>query len=613
MIRSKPLTIMLVFLSVVTVITMLLQISRSDFFLISKRDAADLVRPSRLTKENALPEDRLKALDQERYLILYNPNEEFSRKIKVNAETLLAGMKKGVRSQSVSEPLDSDYKPAAIIVTVQSYSSIADMDALIRYVEQGGRVMLAAVPEVDNGFYRLYRKLGILDSGSYVDAQSIRFRRNILIGYGDAEFNGESLQNSLLSVKLDERAEVLAETDEGSPLIWQTAYGDGEFLVFNGTMLQDKISRGLIAGCLGTLLPDFIYPIYNSKSVYIDDFPAPPPSLLNDKIYGQYQMGVGQYYSQIWWPDMIRFAKRHHLRYTALLIVNYGDRVKPPFDWREDSDAENFARYSKEILKQGGEIGVHGYNHQSLTTDKRIADAYGYLRWPDEDAMAASLRAVLEFERSVLPNYKLRTYVPPSNAMDSSARSVLKRELPDLTNISSLFLEDAERITYGQEYGIGEDGVVDLPRVTSGFSPDIYEQWSAANIVTAYGSFSHFVHPDDSYDPERSYGLTWEQLSKRFEEFLADIDKRYPWLTPTTASEASNAVERLSISSPVIVREHDGLSGYINSFTGPQEFILRTDKKIAEASGCQWSNIDSGVYLIKAQRPVFKVKWRETE
>jgi hypothetical protein len=471
--------------------------------------------------------------------------------------------------------------------------------------------MLAFVPEENNDFYRLYRKLGILEAGNYLDVSSLHFRKNVLIGFGDHEFADDSLRNSVLRVKLDESADVLAETDDGMPVIWRNDYGNGSFLMFNGTTLQDKTSRGLLAGCLGFLLPDFIYPIYNAKLMYIDDFPAPPPSEINDRIYQQYQMSVSQYYSQIWWPDMIRFARRYNLRFTGALIVNYLDQTQPPFSWQTDSDPENFARYAKELLKQGGEIGLHGYNHQSLTTDKRIADVYGYNAWPNTAAMADSIEAALAFERSVLPNYEVRTYVPPSNEMDAGLRAVLKAKLPDLTNISSLYLEDADQITYGQEYGLGDDGIVNLPRITSGFAPGIYEEWSAANSVTAYGLFSHFVHPDDSYDSERSRGLDWKELRERFDSFLSDIDKHYRWLQPTTASEASNAVERLAISTPVIEKNQSGISGYINSFTGPQYFLLRSDKHIASTENCEWSLIDDGAYLIKALRPAFTVKWRE--
>jgi hypothetical protein len=60
----------------------------------------------------------------------------------------------------------------------------------------------------------------------------------------------------------------------------------------------------------------------------------------------------------------------------------------------------------------------------------------------------------------------------------------------------------------------------------------------------------------------------------------------------------------------VFERTADGLHGYINGFTGPQYFILRTDKRIAATTGCTSTSIDDGVYLIRAERPTFLVKWK---
>ncbi|WP_294152182.1 DUF2194 domain-containing protein [uncultured Selenomonas sp.] len=64
---------------------------------------------------------------------------------------------------------------------------------------------------------------------------------------------------------------------------------------------------------------------------------------------------------------MLENAKQHDLKYTGVIIETYGNQVKGPFhELVERTARDNVIIYGRELLRTGGELGLHGYNHQSL-------------------------------------------------------------------------------------------------------------------------------------------------------------------------------------------------------------------------------------------------------
>jgi hypothetical protein len=602
---------MLLFLSIVLLVTLLMQGSRSTFLLTWNGEDGSGGLSQAAPVKNALSPMQREAIAEERFLIVYDPNRPFSVRMKDNVERVLAGMKKTYSTVEAGAELPKLDRQDAVILTFSDWSLIRDRSWLTDYAQAGGNVLLFGVPDLNDGFYSLYRQVGILEAGEYVETKGLTLQSNVLVGYGGASFHDDSLQNAALRVKLSDKASVLATAEGKYPLLWKTPYGNGAFLVFNGTMLQEKTSRGLIAGSIGLMLPDFVYPVINAKVMFIDDFPAPFPNGEDANISRLYHMEVRPFFKKIWWPDMSRMAREHQLRYTGALIVTYGDDVGPPFDWTRDGSVEALLTYGRDLLKGGGEIGVHGYNHQSLTNEPNVASYFGYKVWDDPVSMRESLQSLREFVASIFPNYRLRTYVPPSNALGTEGRAILKEALPDLTNIGSLYGEDAEQISYVQELGTAGDGIFELPRISSGYDVDMFGQWTVANSVTTLGYVSHFVHPDDVLDERRNRGEAWPELLKSFDRFLTTLDQRHGWLRGTTAAEAAVEAKRWEMADPVFEHKPGQLKGYINGFSGEAYLILRTEKKMGRLRGCQVERLDANVYLIRATEETFTIEWAD--
>ncbi|MGO4374633.1 DUF2194 domain-containing protein, partial [Paenibacillus sp. MCAF20] len=384
-------------------------------------------------------------------------------------------------------------------------------------------------------------------------------------------------------------------------------YGGGSFIVFNGTMMGEKINRGLIAGSVSLMEPEFIYPIFNSKIFFIDDFPSPVPRGINADIYRAYKRDIPSFFRDIWWPDMLKAAKQFDVKYTAVLIQSYNDRVEPPFHAPVDEDHYELIAYGREVIKGEGEIGIHGYNHQSLQMSKKTAEHFGYNMWISAEKMEQSIEEVLSYADKAFPNYEVLSYVPPSNVLSSEGREALKKAWPNLTVISSLYDVDEDKFAYVQEFEIAPDGIIEMPRVTSNYTALSYDRWVEANTMTSVGVFSHFIHPDDLLDSERSHNKNWEELYKEFTANLKRISKTYPWLRSMTSAEGALDMAA-AIQSPVTwTRDDNSIQGKVENFQTNLYYVLRTERKIAKLENCSVRKIDTNTYLVEAHESTFSI------
>ncbi|KRE93097.1 hypothetical protein ASG89_06205 [Paenibacillus sp. Soil766] len=542
------------------------------------------------------------------YCVVYDSTDEFSNKLKTQTEYVLGYLKKPLQVFDISTTTLQFNACQVVISTLVNMAMLGNLDELAQYVKQGGYVFQEATPMKGDAFYRLYRKLGIVNAGEGREVQGIHLTSNVLLGENNLVIDDPFIINSVMTVELDQKSRVLVKSAGGLPMLWDYTYGKGKFMVFNGTMLQEKINRGLLAGALSMLEPIFVYPIFNSKIMYIDDFPAPIATEVDPIIYDEYQKTRPAFFKDIWWPDMLAVAKKNNIKYTAVLIESYQNRVEPPFDSPTDKDSKGLITYGREVLKSGGEIGLHGYNHQAFTQSQEVADAFEYTPWDSIENMIGATKEAVDFAQKAFPSYSMVSYVPPSNVLSVEGREALKKGWPTLAVIASLYPEDGSNLAYVQEYRIAEDGIVEMPRVTSGYVSGNFDRWVSANTITTHGIFSHFIHPDDVYSEDRNHGLTWDKMYKSFSEMLDRIERTYPWLRAMTSSEAALDMQREQASQVNIRIEGKVLYGSIAPFHNRAFFIARMDHKIGKLHGCKVEKIDTNTYLITANSSEFEIE-----
>ena len=163
-------------------------------------------------------------------------------------------------------------------------------------------------------------------------------------------------------------------------------------------------------------------------------------------------------------------AKRYDLKYTGVMIETYGAQVHGPFHELPGRAArDNVIIYGRELLQAGGELGLHGYNHQSLAPAGYGEDVHGYVPWESEQDMIEATQELYRYAKSLYPGYEFRVYVPPSNVLSPEGKDAVKQAVPTLKIIASLYDGPPSEKAYYQNYKRNDDGSYELPRISAGF------------------------------------------------------------------------------------------------------------------------------------------------
>jgi len=412
---------------------------------------------------------------------------------------------------------------------------------------------------------------------------------------------------SVLDVDLRDESRLLATADDGSPLIWTSSHGEGEVLYVNSTMFQAKKNRGLLLQCLAYLPDFFVSTIFNAVIFNIDDFPAPISLGRHPQIFSEYFMTTIDFFRQVWWPDTYNFARRFNLRLTGLGMLTFNSDTTSPLDPPYETTLRQWAYFGRRLLEAGGELGLHGYNHQSLAKEgqMRFAD-YGYTPWESQQTMEEGLRIVAEAIRSLFGNIRLFSYVPPSNIVSPEGRLAIRNVFPDIRVFAGLYTGEPEPGLLLQEFGRDPyvPEVVSFPRFSAGYTPNDGTRWAIYNAVAHYGLVHHFVHPDDVLDEARSGGYSWEEMDRQIHALFAEIRQHFPFLRPMTLSEAhSYFVKTENLEVFVTTLPNEITLHYSHDVTPVYHFLRLREGSIVRVEGGTFQLFcrNNNIYLIEGQ------------
>lgn len=543
----------------------------------------------------------------DKFLILNGSSPEES-KVTNNFEEIIKGMDKSLTSIPIISFNGNTSGYRAIIINSEELSEFHYLPELLEYVKKGGNLIFAQRPLINSNLKEVSKYIGIenFNSNEPFILKSMYVKTNILIqGYGLERT--EQTENSSLDVKNTKDCMIHITGENDIPLLWEKNLDKGKVFVSNGQFLGEKSNRGILTGILYRTSNCFIYPIINSKVFFIDDFPAPIPNNISDNIYEEYNMNNQRFFNDIWWPDTVELCSNYNLKPTGYLIYNYEDSISDINEFEGQDYYENIVTQGRNLFKVGGELGVHGFNHQPLRLEEYPNDDLGYKPWQDYDSMVDSQKAIEKFIHNVYPNYEVRSYVPPSNIISKHGINAIKEGFPSINVISSLYVVGDSELAYEQEFSKGEDGIYNFPRYSSGYSNDEFQKWIMFNGLTINGVFSHFNHPDDILDPERNVGLGWEKLNKEFSEFMNEIYTKFKWLQADTISEGVDSLDKYLRTKSSFVYEEGIIRGALKESSKDDYFILRTEKPINRVKGCTYEKIDNEIYLIHSNKTEFEI------
>lgn len=484
---------------------------------------------------------------------------------------------------------------------------------LLDWVEDGGNLMLLYAPDPDGIFTLIEGKLGIAAAGDRKTVvEAVKLGENLLIGAKEENVYKieDPFESSMTAVLTgDCQAYAWSTGDSPTPLIWRKTLGSGTVVVDNLGFFG-KAYRGLHGAAYSLMGDVFAWPVINGAAFYLDDFPSPVPEGGNTRVTEDYGMSIRDFYTQVWWNDMYNLAEKYGIRYTGMVIENYSDEVRAPFEGNDD--ISRYQYFGNMLLGQGGEIGLHGYNHMPLVL--RNFDYMGlydsYRQWESSEDMEAGLWELFNFTQELYPDEKLQVYVPPSNVLSEEGRRLIAEKFPGIRVIASTYFPGG--LIYEQEFEVAEDGIVETPRTISGYIMDDYSRLAALSELNFHFVSSHFVHPDDVLDEDRGAELGWEEMFGRFSGYAEWLFDSAPEIRRLTGSELAAAVQRYDRVEVRRSREEERYLLELDGFADEVWMLVRANGTSLEAEeGGSLTKLTDSLYLLKADSPRITIKERE--
>lgn len=480
---------------------------------------------------------------------------------------------------------------------------------IMQWVKKGGGVMFAMTPEKTGYLDVIGPQIGIESSAyKYVVTEGITPSKDFMLGGGQTYMFSDPFKSSL-SVALNDRAQVEAVSSNGrTPLVWRSSVESGTAVMCN-IGIYVKMVRGFYASAFSLLSSAMAYPVINSAAFYLDDFPSPVPSGNGKYIKRDYNMSISEFYSQVWWPDLVRLAERYGIRFTGVMIENYGDDTKN--DPVRQTDNTQFEYYGGLLLRQNGEIGYHGYNHQPLVLPNTdYGNEYTYVQWPNRKAIVDSLNELIAFQKTVLPAATSSVYVPPSNILSREGRQIIGEDVPQIRAIASMAFPPDSSLEYVQEFGVAADGVVEAPRIVSGsMVNNSYMRLAAVSELNMHYVSTHFMHPDDLLDEDRGAKEGWETYRKGLEDYLDWLEQSAPSIRMQTGTECAAAVQRFSGLTVSMATSDDSWDLHLGNLIDQGWLMFRANNGTpGRVRGGSLTRLTGNLYLLKATSATVHIK-----
>ncbi len=480
------------------------------------------------------------------------------------------------------------------------------IDSILSFVAKGGTLFLTKKNTDPRAAFFLGLKPEValrLDSTSY----GFHFNTPIFPGMKGKVFEGDrSLHLGFTADNFSEKVSVLASAanNQSFPLIVKNKIGNGNTVLFNSDSKMDKQYRGLMFANVLIGLEGIPYPVANTSTIFLDDYPSPLYNIYQEPIKSEMNLTIADFVTNVWWPDMKELAKKENIKYTAYVVFDYNDHISPPFTFRE-WDKNIFEKkvngleevksswLGRDVYNTGHELGLHGYNHVSLLKED----------WKQEQFMVTALTTAAKKWKTLDFKELPISYVPPSNYIDSVGLAKLEEGMPSIRFIQSTYLGDfgegGNREFDPEPYN---DYFFNYPRISSGYFLEPHGIWAIESLYLFTGIWTHFVHPDDVYqipdkknaitagnfDYRNKFNLNWHThngekgMLDTFKRELEEFRERHPMVRYLGATEASDIVKNWRYTNFVHIRANENYiveTDISTKLNGDQYWFMYGSKK----------------------------------
>lgn len=449
-----------------------------------------------------------------------------------------------------------------VVFCDDSIGDYTDLTELERFVDQGGRVILAAgLPEGNEDSY-LWPLLAIREKSVRENYNRMSFEGPLLpLQQEEMFYDGYSL-STWISVG-EEATVYVRDGEKGVPLIYTCPYGGGCVCLINGTFLADARCAGLLTGVVGAVWEDFIYPVLGVKAVFLDNFPM--ITFINDKLCMQmYGCSTEAFVRDVVWPNFQGISLRSQTPYTSSVLTAASSQKSFPA-----INDNLFTTIGKSALQYDGEL-VYAAN-----CGKGSAVQYNQL-------------FIDEF-RAVFVNYDIRGLALQSDRLLDGMLAI-----PG-ANIRSV----RGALGGGLSFSVGDSYFV-FPAATKGNSMEEGNLFAISSVLGAYGMISH-VFDINTLIAEDSETASWDVDKRQLGVFESDVLNRTRYLEGKTLSQLGGEVESYLNLDYGWERNGRELRLDCSGVMKGQAFFYRTEHAIREARGLTYEEIGNGYYLLRVQ------------
>lgn len=513
---------------------------------------------------------------------------------------------------SVDRPYAGDLRPvdllahAGVLLALTEVQSPTDglIAGLLRDVLGRGRRVVSLLPLSDQVIAPVITQGGPTRARP-VKGYGLRFNKGIFPGLEGIEVS--SFAPTTLLHSLGKSCEVLAESQSEAgpiPIWWRCAAGRGMTVGLNAFELIDRAALGIVLQATTMAMDIWAMPVLGATIEFVDDCPLPMTGNVYEAMGGpDTQFYVNEFYG------MVRDAvQKLRIKPTFLAVFSYDEKIAPPFDEPLAGIGGVAAReLARMIISDDMPVGLHGTNHVSPAIRGGVTKHFLGI-----DSLREWFSAGRDFMKAIFGSEaRVTVYVPPNDWIDEAGKDALVAAVPEIQVLSTVF--NGTEVETEQDFGPDphHKGLINLPRTWAGYFLEGEAVLGMVNGVLLYGVSSHFIHPDDVLDPERSGGKTWRELKEAYIKGLQEVRRRFPFLREMTALEAASEIRRLSevgfgtTMHPFVVRRTSGE-------TGPIMFMVRTSPRCSplyvNGGEVVHSDSEAGVHFVLMKQRVMGIR-----
>lgn len=553
-------------LLIVVAISMGLMILNNLIFKVDERDINTFSNKVKISGD-FVPSDK------DKYLILYNEGSGIDKRVYENILKALSYMKVSNVKSSNGDIDITIYD--TVIIANRELAGLVDPVILSQYIINGGKVLFAGGLPEKGGTSYLNPIWGVIEKGERYYTEGFKSITGFFIDESIDIKEGVP-QNSSTVVRLSSNAEVFVKAKDGNPIVWTNNYKSGRIAVVNGSILEDFRALGVFTSTLCALEEVFVYPVLGIGATFLDLFP-PNSSVNKTQISRLYGRNVDGFSRDILWPDLLKVALKHDLKYTASFMAFNEGQNKIEYE-------KAFAYICKEILKYNGEVALGGSN---LSNQVNL------------DSNASQIQQDI---KKVFKNYSIRTVTPIYGQVNNKDLLTLRQYFENLSVIRGAFSSDQV-----QAFDVIDD-VVYFPYVTQGFREDGSTEFTHKSILSALGVISHSFNFEDVFIPKSSEN-NWNLLNQEFTKVSKMLYQDYGFIEKVNASTGAEYIENYHDLKVERNFGDNSLQILCQNLVPGQKFFLRSDKIIKGSKNCKVEKISSRFYLLTAKEPVIEIEW----